>query len=72
MTDTPQTLTLATSFAAPAGADNANDTITRRPQDHGPLSPAEITQRRAEMGVLRGMTDAYQGLCDRYGPARRF
>ena len=72
MTDTSQTLTLATSFAAPAGADNANDTTTRRPQDHGPLSPAEITQRRAESAITHGIANAYQGLCDRYGPARRF
>lgn len=50
------------TFAAAATATNA-DLTPRRPQDHGPLTPAEIAVRKQETAVTKSQADAYHGLC---------
>ena len=43
------------------------DNVIRRPQDHGPLKPAELASRKEEVAITKSHADVYGALCARKG-----
>ena len=40
----------------------------RRPQDHGPLTPAETQRLKEQHASFKAISDAYHNMCVRHGP----